>query len=202
MNPELERYIPIAQAIEALLYPHAEVVLHELKSQTIAAIFNNFSGRKVGDPSLLEKEVKWTNVPDYFEPYYKTNWDGLKLKSTTATLRNHQGKAIGLLCINLDVTRMLDLQRLIEAFTSESKPTPLPRELFQDDWREKISLFVHTYLQNKGKTLKKLTTHEKRQLVLQLHREGAFRAKHAASHVGLVLNLSRATVYKYLSEVK
>src|SRR5947209_18344195 len=114
MHPEIRRFIPIAQAIEALLHPHAEVVLHQLEEeQTIAAIFNNVSGRKVGDPSLLEKEANWHTFPDYFEPYYKTNWDGRKFKSTTATLRDEKGKAVGLLCVNLDITLLDNLQRLI-----------------------------------------------------------------------------------------
>ncbi|MCE5317359.1 MAG: PAS domain-containing protein [Parachlamydia sp.] len=197
----LAPYIPIAQSIAALLHPHAEVVLHELEGQTIAAIFNNFSARKVGDPSLLEQEADLKNFPDYFEPYYKTNWDGQKLKSTTATLRDDQGKPIGLLCINLDITMLTDLRQLIDRFV-QPKQAKLPRELFEDDWREKISLFVHSYLEQKGKTLSKLTKEEKRKLVFDLYREGAFRAKHAAAHVGLVLKLSRATVYNYLAEME
>lgn len=200
MNP-LASYMPIAQAIAALLHPHAEVVLHELEGQTIAAIFNNFSNRKVGDPSLLEQAADLHKLPDYFEPYYKTNWDGQKLKSTTATLRDSQGKAIGLLCINLDVTMLTDLRQLIDRFV-QPKPASLPRELFEDDWREKISLFVHSHLEQKGKTLAKLSKDEKRTLVFELYQQGAFRAKHAAAHVGLVLKLSRATVYNYLAEME
>lgn len=198
---KLNPYIPIAQAIAALLHPHAEVVLHELEGQTIAAIFNNFSARKVGDPSLLEQEVDLQKFPDYFEPYYKTNWDGQKLKSTTATLRDDKGNPIGLLCINLDITMLADLRQLIDRFV-QPKQAQLPRELFEDDWREKISLFVHNCLEQKGKTLAKLTKEEKRKLVCDLYREGAFRAKHAAAHVGLVLKLSRATVYNYLAEME
>lgn len=196
---KLAPYIPIAQAIATLLHPHAEVVLHELEGQTIAAIFNNFSTRKVGDPSLLEGDLQ--KYPDYFEPYYKTNWDGQKLKSTTATLRDSEGKPIGLLCINLDITMLTDLRQLIDRFV-QPQQAKLPRELFEDDWREKISLFVYSYLEQKGKTLAKLSKEEKRKLVFELHREGAFRAKHAAAHVGLVLKLSRATVYNYLAEME
>ncbi|VEP15300.1 hypothetical protein H1P_3240002 [Hyella patelloides LEGE 07179] len=55
MLPEIKRYLPIAQAIEMLLYPYAEIVLHDLATNTIAAIFNSFSHREPGDDSLLEE---------------------------------------------------------------------------------------------------------------------------------------------------
>lgn len=201
MHPELQRSISTAQAIEALLHPHAEVVLHNLATHKIVAIFNNFSGRKVGDPSLLEREVNLATFPDYFEPYYTTNWDGRKIKSTTATLRDRKGEPIGLMCINLDITRMDELQRLLAIFTDRDREKQIPRELFQDDWRDKITLFVHRYRDEQGKALKRLNKEEKKRLVHELQREGAFRAKHAAAYVGQVLEISRATVYKYLSEL-
>ncbi len=39
---------PIAQAIAALLHPHAEVVIHDLRSGRIVDIWNAFSHRKAG----------------------------------------------------------------------------------------------------------------------------------------------------------
>ena len=51
MIDELDHYKPIAEAISLLLFPHAEVVIHDLKTGCIGAIFNNFSKRAVGDES-------------------------------------------------------------------------------------------------------------------------------------------------------
>lgn len=201
MQQELEYTLSTAKAIEALLHPHAEVVVHDLATHKIVAIFNGFSGRKVGDPSLLEREANLKTFPDYFEPYYTTNWDGRKLKSTTATLRDRKGHPVGLMCINLDITHMDQLQHIIAAFTDSHKEKKVPRELFQDDWRDKITLYVHRFKEEQGSTLKRLSKEDKKTLVYELHREGAFRAKHAAAHVGQVLGLSRATVYKYLAEI-
>lgn len=202
MNKDIKRYIPVAQAIEALLHPYAEIVLHDLKTLQIAALFNNFSKRKPGDESLLENEFLGHKLPDYFEPYYKTNWDGRKIKSTTATIRDAQGKPVGLLCINLDISNLDQIQQLINVFTEFGKPMSLPQELFSVDWREKISIFVNDYMKNNGKSLKSLSKEEKKALVHELHSQGAFNAKHAAAFVGDVLDISRATVYKYLGDVQ
>ncbi len=201
MHKDLEPFLGIAKAIETLLHPHAEVVVHDLKTQKIAAIFNNFSKRSVGDDSLLENEAGLKEFPDFFEPYFKTNWDGRALKSTTATLRDAKGKPIGLLCINLDISTLLDLQAAISLFTNQERQKALPSELFNEDWREKISVYVRDYLKNTSKTMQSLSRSDKEEVIKGLHQAGAFKAKNAASYVADVLHISRATVYKYLAQI-
>lgn len=39
MNPELEKFINVAEAISRLLHPFAEVVIHDLSKNKIVAIF-------------------------------------------------------------------------------------------------------------------------------------------------------------------
>ncbi len=197
MHP-LDHYIPIAQSIVALLQPYAEAVIHDLKTGKIHAIFNPYSRRNIGDDSLLDTEVQKAKLPDYFEPYLKTNWDGKRLKSVTSTLRDAKGKPIGLLCINLDISKWEELHFLFEQFIA--KPKELPKELFIEDWREKISRYIYNRLKAKQLTLERLTREQKIDLIADLHEDGAFEGKNAAAYVGSVLGLSRATVYKYLNE--
>lgn len=191
---DLNLYFPIAEAISLLLHPHAEVVLHDLKTGLISGIYNNFSKRKVGDESLLEE---YEEFPDVFPVYLKTNWDGKKIKSVSATLRDSKKKAIGLLCINLDLTKWEELHQFLEGWLNHATH-PQSSLLFKDDWREKINSYVSDYLTKAGTTLKLLSKDKKKALVLALHKEGAFKAKNAASYVADVLDLSRATVYNYL----
>jgi predicted transcriptional regulator YheO len=51
---KFDNYKAIADSIATLLFPHAEVVIHDLASQTVAHIANNTSKRKLGDESALE----------------------------------------------------------------------------------------------------------------------------------------------------
>src|SRR3990167_6647344 len=104
MSPELERYKPVAEAISLLLSPHVEVIIHDFKTKCVGAIFNNLSKRKVGDESLLDEMAKLSGQ-DVFPPYFKINWDGRKMKAVSALLKNQAGKPIGLLCINLDISK-------------------------------------------------------------------------------------------------
>lgn len=197
---ELNEYFSVAEAITVLLHPHAEVVIHDLKTGKIAAIFNNFSKRKIGDDSLIEDLKDYTLLPDVFPVYTKINWDGIKLKSTTATLRDKNKVPIGLLCINLDVSKWEEFRHLLDKWSNVVDTKNKPEVLFKDDWREKINQYVSDYLKKEGLTLKALSKENKRDLIQALYREGGFKAKNAAAYLADVLDLSRATVYNYLSK--
>lgn len=193
----LNSYFSTAEAISLLFCPYAEVVLHDLNSRLIAAIYNNFSKRKVGDESLLEEIEGYNEYPNVFPVHLKTNWDGRKIKSISSTLRDQNGKAIGLLCINLDISKWEECYLFLGSLLNNVAQPP-PAELFKDDWREKINSFVSVYLAQERTTLKLLDKKKKKALVLVLHKEGAFKAKNAAHYVADVLGLSRATIYNYL----
>src|SRR3990167_7426382 len=112
MSPELERYKPVAEAISLLLSPYVEVIVHDFKTKCIGAIFNNFSKRKIGDESLLDDMEKLLEQ-EVFPPYFKINWDGRKMKSVSALLKDGLGKPVGLLCINLDISKWEQMHQFI-----------------------------------------------------------------------------------------
>jgi predicted transcriptional regulator YheO len=189
----MQTYHNIAEAISLLLYPHAEVIIHDLKSGLISAIFNPFSKRKKGDESLLDPVKRY---PDIFPPYNKMNWDGKLLRSVSITLRNNQNTPIALMCINVDLSKWNDLYQYLEKMIKvENAPNEI---LFKDDWRERINVFVTDYIKENNLNLKTLSREEKQTLVVALHKKGAFNAKNAANYVADVLDLSRATIYNYL----
>lgn len=189
----MQTYHSIAEAISLLLYPHAEVIIHDLKSGLISAIFNPFSKRKKGDESLLDPVKKY---PDIFPPYNKMNWDGKLLRSVSITLRNNQNTPIALMCINVDLSKWNDLYQYLEKMIKvENAPNEI---LFKDDWRERINVFVTDYIKENNLNFKTLSREEKQTLVVALHKKGAFNAKNAANYVAEVLDLSRATIYNYL----
>jgi predicted transcriptional regulator YheO len=73
MLPEADRWAPACEAIARLLSPHAEVVLHDPRTDTIAGIWNPVSGRRIGDASLLsELDGLRPAGRDVFGPYPKS----------------------------------------------------------------------------------------------------------------------------------
>jgi predicted transcriptional regulator YheO len=198
MKKALKTILPTAEAIQRLLHPHAEVVMHDIKKNQIVAIYNPFSKRKVGSASLLSEEEMGISE-DCIGPYEKTNWDGRKLKSTSSIIRDENGKAVGLLCVNLDISKISKLNSQIAEFINCQQITSQPTPFFKDDWQERINNYVHNYLTEKHLTLETLDRNEKKKLIEHLHKIGAFTGKNAAHYIAQVIRVSRATVYNYLT---
>lgn len=197
----LSRYQSIADAIATLFYPYAEVVLHDLATQSVAYIANNFSKRELGDDSGLDE---LENTPDatVIGPYEKLNWDGRKLRSISVVLRDDAGVVLGMMCVNLDISVFEGARAALDLFLSGSKLVAQPALLFEDDWQERINRFIHGWLQQRQLSLSILNREHKRELVEALLHEGAFRGKNAANYVANVLGMGRATVFKHLKELK
>lgn len=200
MRSEIQAFVATAQAVELLLHPFAEVVLHDLQTNCVVSIFNSFSHRQIGDDSLLD-EIEFDESKDIIGPYEKLNWDGRRLKSISIMIRDSSQKPVGLLCINLDVSKFDECRQLIDHFLATKALMPNPQEVFKDDWQERINIFVHDHLRQQHKSLENLSRSDKQELVELLYQKGAFKQKNAANYVGKVLGIARATVYKYLSEV-
>ncbi|MCP1623117.1 helix-turn-helix transcriptional regulator [Pseudomonas nitroreducens] len=198
----LDNYKAIADAIAALFFPHAEVVIHDLRNQRVAYLANNISKREIGDDSALEDMLEGGSDERNIGPYEKLNWDGQKIRSISTVLRDARGEPLAVLCINLNITLFETAKAALDLFLSSSKVIPQPDALFRDDWQERINTFLHGWLQQRQLSLSTLSRDHKRELVLALHAEGAFKGKSAANYVANVLNMGRATVYKHLKELK
>ncbi|MDH0729035.1 transcriptional regulator [Pseudomonas sichuanensis] len=201
-DPALDNYRAIADAIATLFFPHAEVVLHDLRSQKIDYIANNLSKREIGDDAALEDLLEPGTDETNIGPYEKLNWDGQKIRSLSTVLRDGAGKPVAVLCINLNISLFENARAALDLFLSPSRLIPQPDALFRDDWQERINTFLNGWLREHQLSLSVLNRDHKRELVLALHAEGAFKGKSAANYVANVLGMGRATVYKHLKELK
>nr|WP_298144801.1 transcriptional regulator [uncultured Pseudomonas sp.] len=201
-DPALDNFRAIADAIATLFFPHAEVVLHDLRTQKVDYIANNISKREIGDDAALEDLLSEGIDERNIGPYEKLNWDGQKIRSVSTVLRDGHGVPIAVLCINLNISLFESARQALELFLAPGRLIPQPDALFRDDWQERINTFLHNWLRQRQLGLNLLTREHKRELVEALHAEGAFKGKSAANYVANVLNMGRATVYKHLKEIK
>ncbi len=199
---KLDNYKTIADCIAALLFPHAEVIVHDLHSQTVVHIANNFSKRQLGDDSALDELPGDFDEVSSLGPYEKLNWNGQKIRSITSVLRDDDGQAEALLCINLNFSVLDQARDALNAFFQVSRLLPQPEALFRDDWQERINTFLHAWLGERQLALNTLGMKDKRTLVEALYAEGAFDGRNAADYVANVLNLGRATVYKWVKALR
>lgn len=197
----LSRYQPIADAIATLFSPYAEVAIHDLASQKLVYIANNYSQRELGEDSNLS-DLRFDQHSQVIGPYQKRNWDGRQLRSISTVLRDDNRQPIGLLCINLDITVFENAKAALELFLSGQQLQPQPEVLFQDDWQERINTYIHQWLQQQQLTLAALNNASRRMLIETLYQQGAFNGKNAAGYVAKILGIARATVYNHLKNIK
>lgn len=200
MKKAIKAFLPTAEAIQRLLHPFAEVVVHDIKQNKIVAIYHPFSKRRMGDSSLFTKEEEMATLEDCVGPYEKINWNGGKLKSVSSVIRDENNKAVGMLCINLDVSMFEKINKSISQFIGFGDLIPQPAPLFKDDWQERINNYIHSYLNKHHLILETLTREEKKKLIEHLYHIGAFTGKNSARYIAQIIKVSRATVYNYLSK--
>jgi D-arginine utilization repressor len=200
MKRSIKEVLPFAEAFARILYPFAEVIVHDLAKDQIEAIYNPLSRREVGDSSYLDR-VNLDSTETIIGPYEKTNWDGRSMKSISIIIRNLQGVAEGFLCVNIDVSVFESANQILVSFLENNKQMNKKTELiFKEDLYEKINLFVRNFCRDNQVSISALSRSEKKEIICTLLDQGAFNERNAANYVGRVLGISRATVYNYLKE--
>lgn len=197
----LARTRPLADGIAALLFPFAEVVIHDLESQTIVHIVNSLSRREVGDATALD-DVDFDVSEEVIGPYEKRNWDGSRMRAISVLIRDDAGRPIGVACVNLTISAFEQARQTLELFVRGVQVAPQPANLFRDDWQERILTFLHPWLAERQLTLGNLSREQKQELVVALHRHGAFEGRSAADYVARLLDMGRATVFKHLKTIR
>ena len=193
-------HFPTAEAVAALLHPHAEVVIHDVITDRVVRIWNAFSKRRAGAPSHLGHDPNLLKDADTYGPYEKANPDGSRIKSISAVLRDQDGQPAGFLCINLDLSKFDAAIALLSAFATPLTDRPEP--LFRHDWREQINLEIRDVLTETGKSMAALDRAERISLLARLDKAGLFQTRNATPFIAQALGVSRATVYGLLAETR
>jgi len=195
----LAAHFATAEAIAALLHPHAEVVIHDVVADRIVRIWNSFSARRPGDTSYLVGDPDLIPNRNVYGPYERSERDGAHIKSVSAALRNKDGELAGLLCINFDVSKFDEAVSLLSAFV---KPDPREaRVLFRKDVREQVNWVVRQELLRFGKRMDLLNRDERLEIIRHLDKANVFETRNAAPLVARALGMSRASVYNMLRDV-
>lgn len=131
--------------------------------------------------------------------YINTAPNGHILKSTSKYFVDENGKVVGSLCINYDITNLMKGQIAIEKFTSKNESRD---EIFTGNVDEILEILMEKAVESTGKTIDVLDKEDKVEIVKYLDEKGAFLIKKSAERVAEYLDISRFTVYNYLNETK
>lgn len=197
------QYEPLIKGVVELFNPFVEAAVHDLEKGKLVAVYHNISRGKVGEASpIKELKVDTKDFPDYFTPYYKENWDGRLLKCTSITLKNKKGKAIGLICINIDVSFFKEGYQLLETFLGIKDEAKNPVEIFGPQFEAQASVMIQQHLDERHLSLSHLSRDQKKELVQDLYRKGIFNFKNAVPFIAKKLSNSRASIYNYIKQME
>jgi predicted transcriptional regulator YheO len=202
---------------------NTEVVLHDFKdiNHSIIKIHNgHISGRTIGDPltsfAISKMKDKGKEGPPYYLDYLSMSKNGTPLRSNSFFILDRHGNPRGMLCINTDVTKYQQAAELLQklAFLPSAKSTGLENrvnggnnngssniEALHLSARDVINEIIYDVTQSREISVERLTVDEKVEIVRRLNEEKFFLIKGAVSEAAAILNISVATVYRYLSKI-
>ena len=186
-----------------------EVVLHDLTGNdpdhTIIAIENgHISGRSVGDgPSRIALEAIRNAQETHNDKlsYLTKTSDGKILKSSTIYLRDENGKAIGVLAINNDITLTVAGEQALHAYNTSLQSTPEP-EPIATNVADLLDSLIDQSIRMVGKPAALMDKGEKVRAIGFLNDSGAFLITRSGPKVCQVFGISKYTLYSYLDEAK
>ena len=206
---EFEFAIRMAKGIAGQFGPNCEVVIHDLRGtdteHSIIAIENgHVTGRSIGDgpshivleslredPSMIQDRISYlTKTPD-----------GKVLKSTTLYIRDDDGKAVGLIGINFDISMMLAVDDSIRAFTGREQQGAEPEAISRNVADLLDELLEHS-VRIVGKPTAMMTKEDKIRAIRFLDDSGAFLITRSGPKVCQYFGISTYTLYSYLDEIR
>lgn len=208
VHPNLEAIAQIIPSLKAMLGPRHEVILHDLShvESSIVMLDGDVTHRKIGGPAtdyLLKLLREGGDGAENSVNYKTVLPNGRLLRSSTIFIRDEEGRIIGSLCFNQDLTDYIVARNLIEENTlfGQTEVEP-PKETFAQDIGEVMESVVDTEITLFQKPVVYMQKEDKLCIVAKLEQKGVFAIKNAVEYVAECLGVSNFTVYNYLKEVR
>lgn len=220
--------MPLVEFLGKLIGPHCEVVLHDLSGpeRSIVNIANgDISGRKVGAPltdfALRMIKNKAHASADFVHEYEGVLKSGRRVRSSTFFIKDGDGGMIGMLCFNMDMSRLHrlhdEIDAALEAYFNYRRPEtqpaapppPLPApgaaeesETFSESIEELMATTIAKALAPYSLPPQRLSQGEREEVIDSLYKKGFFQLRGAVETVAVTFGLSEATIYRYLKSVQ
>lgn len=205
IEDELVVFKGIMKAISNTFGNRCEVVLHDWSKgydHTIIAIENGFiTNRSVGDcGSNLGLEVMRGTVKngDMYNYITKTS-ENTTLRSSTTYIRDDDGNTIGALCINFNITDLIEAENVINSFTIGSQDET---EIFARDVSDLLNYLLSESMKISNKPVSEMSKEDKIAAIRYLDEKGAFLITKSGNKVCEFFNISKFSLYNYLDEIR
>ena len=199
---------PIVKGIAEHFGKQCEVVLHDYQkdfSSSIVAIANGeLTGRSIGKggTKIGLRVIQGNQQEDGLFHYTTQTKQGKLLNSSTIYLKNDAGEVIGSLCINYDMTDLMNLKTAINHVMEPMEVTQEPyNPIVVSDVEDMLIAMIKESIDQIGVPVSVMTRAQKRDGIQYLNQRGAFKIKNSTNIVAEYYNISRFTVYNYLNDM-
>ncbi|MEH7501985.1 PAS domain-containing protein [Neobacillus drentensis] len=227
MSKILDYYKELVGFLGLVMGENCEIALQDVSDEKhcIVAIANgHISGRKVGSP-LTDLALKFIKSEVWKEKDYVGNYKGKtmnnKILNSSTFFIKEKGKLLGMFCINIDNSKLIDLSQEIlrlgfsgglklpsEAPTDFSTiqlsldTAPTETENFFENPEDIVDSIIEEFYEEKQIPTERLTQEEKVELIEKLESAGIFKLKGSISHIADKLMVSEPSVYRYRSKLQ
>ncbi len=210
LSEEKEFWTQLVDMLEQQFGVTTEIVLHDLTKDyenTIIDIRNGYiTGRKIGGSgSNLGLEVLAGTVQDGNRFNYITQMKNNRLlRSSSLYIKDDNGKVIGSLCINTDITDSVKFETYLREHNRYSVDTLTEEnpEVFTADVNQLLEYLLQKGQAQVGKPAAVMSKEEKLQFLKYLNDKGAFLITRSGDRVQELLGISKNTMYTYLDMIK
>lgn len=223
MNEALKKYLPLLDFFSTVLGSTAEIVLHDITTTqgldaSIVYIQNNVSGRKLGAPAtdflmnILSNGIY--KEKEFLANYRSKDVNGKEFLSSSYFIKNEQGQLIGMICININQSQILELGVKIEETLNlfsdltnyKTKMVKEPEPVINENLYKKITNIVDEavfeVVGKKNVQVKRLSRSQKLDIVRVLYNKSYFDFKNAVVELANVFEMAEVSIYKYVQEVR
>ena len=199
----------VAKGIAGQFGRNCEVVIHDLRGadteHSIIAIENgHVTGRSIGDgPShIVLESLKEdpSEIEDRVSYLTKTS-DGRVLRSTTLFIRDDDGKVIGLMGINYDISMLVAMDGVIRDLTGSDTQTSEPESISRNV-ADLLDELLEQSVKLVGKPTALMSKDDKMRAIRFLDDSGAFLVTKSGPKVCEYFGISTYTLYSYLDEIR
>ncbi|MGF1697984.1 PAS domain-containing protein [Vibrio lamellibrachiae] len=204
----LTNYFRLADTIADLIGPHCEVVIHSFESfeESVVKIVNgHHTGRAIGAPITDLGLKMWRDYENSGvvspKSYFTNSCDGSLLKSTTCILAGYDNKAIGMLCINMNLS--FPFPEIIKTLMPDvSVTTSMVNENFSTNATDVIEQALSSVIEEIDNDSSVSVKGRNKAIAKRLFDNGVFELKETTTQVSERLGITRQAIYKYLREFK
>jgi len=201
--------LPLLQTLIDGLGKHfgtnVEFVIHDYSKDfdsTIVAIANgNVTGREVNRGGTLVglKMLQGLDKEEGRFNYFTQTHDGRFLRSSTLYLKNDADKVIGSVCVNIDVTKMLDASNFLKDFIGLEENARAETVVF-NKVEDLLVAMIQDSINYIGTPVALMSKQQKIDGIKYLADKGALRIKNAGDEIAKYYDISKYTIYNYLNE--